>query len=325
MSEQDIVRGFEAKIGKLFPDCRGMRPVRIERTQVSPAWAKDSLIVRCTAQFANRASRVAWGKIDRRTSFTRTLAVNRFLKAASARAQEPLTVEILGNVPRKRIIFYAEAPGKPLSDVLEEGAWTERETGIRSAARLLAGLHRLSVRNARVPVAERISRKRYGALASRAMGRIPMLVHWSAVPVLPRGGRRGFVHNDFYPGNIIIHGNSARSIDVSKGGLGSPLFDLAQLVSAFVLPESIRGAQLSKTDRRRSIALFLKMYCALTGENITKIRNALPPFVSFVLVERVFDYLALLERGSRSAGNEYGRNITDLLHEAERWQSGFSM
>jgi hypothetical protein len=321
MQAQSLVRVFKAKVTTLFPGCRGLPPVRVLGKQISPIWAKDSLIVRCAARFENGAERIAWGKIDRRAPLSRILAVQRFLEAASRRAQYPLIARVLGSVPSRRLLFYADVPGKSLAEILEQGSVAEREAGIRSTARLLAHLHSVPIRDTNLPSAERVSRKRFSALAMRYKKEIPQFEQWNAIPAITSKGKRAFIHNDFYPGNIIISGGVAQGIDISKGGIGSPLFDVAQFTSAFLLPESIRGGKLKKEERERYVTLFLKTYGAGTGESVSRLRATLLPFVRAVLVERIFDYLLLLARSSSAEQEGYKRKIIDLLAEAERWSS----
>ena len=136
-------------------------------------------------------------------------------------------------------------------------------------------------------------------------------------------GGKTFIHNDFYPGNLILGKNIAYGIDFDKAGLGSPYFDLALLWSAFMLPRALWSAPFSVRQREELRSYFLKRYCSLRGWSYNETRKKLTPFLQHIFLERAYDFAVMALKGWKAMNprerKARERQILTLLRAAAKY------
>ena len=170
------------------------------------------------------------------------------------------------------LVIREKTPG----EVLEAKACSD-ETLLKLARILLAfretpvpaGLkkHRLSFARMKREVLKRIPRARVAFTPFRGSGEA--LGDWERILARDWRGKfghlpRGFVHGDFQPANILLHGDRISLIDFDRGGYFYPIFDVASFAVQFThsaLLESYQKKQkIDRREIRRRVQLFVKEY-----------------------------------------------------------------
>jgi aminoglycoside phosphotransferase (APT) family kinase protein len=145
----------------------------------------------------------------------------------------------LAHVPETNLVLMGDAPGRPLRDLLSERADGRIEARLRSAASLLAALHRLPgeglalctvedegadvLKRAReVAVVAPALARRITALQRAISGRLTGLI----------ADRSGFLHGCFTPNQLLVDGDRIALIDFDAACCGDPAIDVGQFVAS---------------------------------------------------------------------------------------------
>lgn len=138
--------------------------------------------------------------------------------------------------------------------------------------------------------------------------------------------KKVLIHNDFYPGNIIIDDKITYGIDLAKSGFGFQFMDVATLFGWFELPARSFSINFSEKDGRSFQKLFLETYCALSELNYTKTRQELNKFLAKVFLDQT-DICATLATKAwnyidSTAKNDPKKKINALLQKAKNYATG---
>lgn len=146
-----------------------------------------------------------------------------------------------GYYPKYNAMFYNNLPGENLTQILKEKKFNEILTNIELSAKWIAKLHNL---NLKIP--EKLSRQNdKNQIIDLAKSLIPLKKYYpdltKKIDLLVEEyfnlqdkidwQNTVLIHNDFFPGNIIIHKNKIGGIDFVESRMANPLIDVASLAA----------------------------------------------------------------------------------------------
>ena len=294
---------FSEKKEVFFPDCAGQKIESIDIKRVSPEWAKDSCLVRYKIGFEGGMQKVVRGTAKAKSSKEDIWRLMKYLHENLDRSKKLAVPRPLEYLDEINMLFYEEAPGVPLVSLLQNEGMKEKTKAVKMAATWLSWLHNLSPNaDENIPNALFIGSSGYKKTISEIEREIPELKE------LPNKDEIEFVddiwitdnriiHNDFYPGNLVISDDIVFGIDFDQAGFGPPLTDLAALFSFFDFSERMWPYRISDHDSQNLKKAFLKEYCSKQGLTLNKTIKEIQPFVVKSFLDQLHYYVAFFLRG----------------------------
>jgi aminoglycoside phosphotransferase len=317
---------FENKKLIYFPELKDEKIVKIEIEKKSSDWAKETCLARYEIFFGNGNSKIIRGTASLDGVKKNAWRTMRFLYGRGFDAGDSQIAKPLDFIEPLDLLLYEEAPGKPLSLIIRENNENEITSTLKKAAAWLAKLHSLKFKVNELAAAVFLDAEDYKLIFDEIKKQVPDFNN-----KLMADGKYDFiknikneqisvVHNDFYPGNIIIEGEIVYGIDIEKGGFGFRFIDLAELWGWFEFPEVIWQPLLAREGEQKFQKIFLEYYCFLCGLDYLKTRQVLNKFLAKIYLDQAQNYATLLLKGwiyfNYTEKDDYKRRIEALILKA---------
>lgn len=286
LDESYVKEIFNKNSKKYFPDKDEIIDIRIEKT--NPDWAKWDYNSRYTVHFSDdsivKLRGVARADNSKRNAFIFT----QYLWKHGFDQPPFLVYQSFDFFDDSGLFLYKEVPGTALVDILQE----KKYPGIliERLADWLAKLHSLPAEKSNLPKAFFPKVKGYKGAFEKIKEYLPdvkMSLNFSINFLDKMWHDSGeLIHNDFYPGNIIIDNKNIYCIDFVYSGLGPFMMDLATIYGCFEFPQFKNIFNKEQVEEFRSI--FLQKYAKNRSLEYQEIIHALPKFLIKIFLDQIF-------------------------------------
>jgi len=291
-----------------------IKSIQIEK--VSPSWAKDTCLIKYKVTFENHL-------------------IKRFRATSSKKESKEDVYKIMQYLYKKlpianavyfdknhNILFYEEVPGRTLAEIIEKKEKRILSQSLKKAALFLAKLHNLKPKT---PFSKAFFPQStgYKNVFQKIKTSLPELK--KEIPPLEIlkfvdkiwENQSVLIHNDLYPGNIIVDKTQLYVIDFDKAGRGPALIDLAAIVASFNFPKEIWQIKLSQRDRTKLQDIFIKTYCKSQHIDFKKTKTQLKKFLAKIFLDQIRYYFLLdyknLPKMTKQNRRKFGQKIRSLI------------
>jgi len=320
---------FKEKSQTYWPSLKKKKIQSIKISKISPDWAKDTCLVRYKILFGKGIEKTVRGTAQTDKSKKKTWQIINYLYSHHFQRGDFLIARPLDFIAKINLLLYEEAPGKPFSLLVEKGNYSQLENYFKKTASWLTKLHNLSLAGNKFKKAAFLGLRGYLGIFEEIKKLMPDLKKdLDSLPALSFVDKiwkkeRALIHNDFYPGNIIVSGNTIYGIDFDRAGIGPPLTDVAALYGALEFPQEVWELNLSKKEISSLQGIFLKTYCRLRKVNYQKTKKQLPLFLAKTFLDQIHYYAAFLIRGWKFMDKEtrksFSLKIKSLILKVQKW------
>jgi len=222
-----------------FPEYKKEKIKNIKIEQISPLWAKKTCLARYRIIFENNSEKVIRGTAKTDSSKKNIWKIMNYLYEnlpEKGGLAIPRPLDYLEDI---NLILYQEAAGTPLVLILAGKNQKKKINSFKKAAAWLSWLHKLSPKKQNLPKAIFIKSGGYKKTLTEIEKNIPQLKKY----LQPKDEtaffdklwdfKKTIIHNDFYPGNLVVGKNIFFAIDFDRAGFGPPFMDVAALFSFF--------------------------------------------------------------------------------------------
>ncbi len=321
---------FKEKKLIYFPDLKNAQIKNIKIERISHDWAKETCIVKYKIYFDGEIVKILRGSANDPDIFLNTKAnawkiINYIYKRGTAK--ENLVARPVDFIKRINLIIYEEAEGIALSETIQNKKIRPILKDLHKAAVWLAKLHALPIKE-KLPNAISLKFLDYQIVFQKILKIIPGL----EAELIPAKKLKSFaniqkqkvlIHNDFYPGNIIVNQKTALGIDFDEAGLGYPLLDVAALYASFEFPAPVWKLNLLPKETKDLQKAFLVAYCQFSQKNYSTVKRELSQFLPKIFLDIAYDYSLLAIKGWKffdlASKKGHEEKIKALLKKAEQF------
>jgi len=292
--DRDFIKGlFQKKSKTYFPDLekKDLEKIDIERT--SQSWAKETCLTRYQVSFGGKQKKILRGTAKKDQSKKNVWEIMNFLyKKGFDRGKLTIAkpIDFLKDI---NLLLYEEADGLPFAFIIENGDYSQIEKDLKRIAQWLVKLHSLKIQKIKFKKAIFLQSKGYLKIFKKAERFMPELK--SDLKSLPDltfidnlwKKEKTLIHNDFYPGNIILKRNIVCGVDFDRACLGPPLMDVATLCGALEFPKEIWALSLSKKEVLSLQKGFFENYCKLRKIDPRENKKIFQAFLVKIFLDQV--------------------------------------
>lgn len=324
VDKEYIQRLFEEKKFIYFPEQKDKKIKVVEIKKVSPSWAKETCVVRYAVRFEDGSSKALRGTASARAPKENAWKIMNWLVSQHFyKIAKPLDF-----VKEANLLIYEEIEGEPFSLFIGRKNPEEIEAVLKSAAAWLSELHDIGAKKAKLPRALILKSRDYKKIFEKLSKLLPDLnselpaFDFSFVDKLAKE-EKVIIHNDFYPGNVIVGKGELFAIDFEKSGLGARLLDISTLFGWFDFPEQMQQVNFGRNEIKRYQRIFLEEYCRLKNldpvENIEKIGK----YCAKNFFDQAYDFSLICVKGwnflDNSSRSDYKEKIEALFNKARHY------
>ena len=328
LNESFIKSIFEKKASIYFPDISKQKIKKIKIERVSPDWAKESCLVKYKIFFDSGIVKIVRGSAKQNESRKPVYAVMQYLWSHKFNKGNYLVPKPIDFIKSANLLLYQEAKGRPFTSVIQEGSFQQVKSSLKKIANWIAKLHSLKPKNKNIRKSVFLGQKAYAKMIKE----IPILMP-SLKQDLDRIPRLSFlgkiwqskftlIHDDFYPGNIIIDQNNISVIDFDRAGFGPALMDIATLYGAFEFPEETWKIPFKKEEAVKLQKIFFNTYCVQRGLDKNKTFKKLNLFLIKIFLDQIHYYFYFAKKGwkfmSKNAKVGFTKKIKSLIIKIEK-------
>lgn len=323
-----IKKLFENKKLIYFPEQKNKKIIVVEIEKISPNWAKETCLAKYKIFFDDDNFKIIRGTASNDGAKRKMWKIMSYLARRGFGQGDLRIARPLDFISESNLLLYEEAQGVPLSSIVQNGNVLEIEDGLRKAAIWLSKLHELNLEGEKLPTAIFLNTRDYEGVFQKIKKLIPGLKEGLALASELKfkeilQDKRVLIHNDFYPGNVIISQNIVFGIDFNKSGLGFSLMDIAALFSWFELPDEISDLNFGQKDTDNFQEIFLENYCNLRELDYFKTRQKLNIFLAKVFLDQTHNYSVIATKGWNNfdslAKKAYQGKIKALIKKTEQY------
>jgi len=314
-----IQKIFQKKADFYFPSLKNKRILNIEIERISPIWAKKTCLARYKIIFFDSTEEIirATTKID--GSKRKVFEIMNYLYQNGfdrGKFQIPKPLDYLNET---RALLYREAKGLPLSLVLEEKNFSFKI--FEDVAKFLFKLHsfdRKKIKRRAVVIGLTDYKKIFRKIKRLMPSISNYIISEKEIEFFNElKNEQGFIHGDFYPGNILINKNRMIAIDFDKAGRGPKLLDAAAFYASLEFPKSLWLLNFSQKERKLAQEIFLRKYCQLNDFNFSKTKEKLNKFLIKIFLDAIYFSGILLFDGWKEIDvrtkRDFSNKIKDLF------------
>ncbi len=301
--ENDYVEKlFDEKKLIYFSEQRDAKITKIEIKKKSPEWARETCLAEYKIFFDDGSIKIVRGTASRKDSKKNVWLIMKYLKRRVLCVARPLDF-----ISQINFLLYEEVAGAPLADIFQAGDSKKIEKVLKEAGKWLAKLHGLVPEKVFRP-ALFLGAKDYGSAFKKIAKLAPRLkkyfLSFEKLVCIDKISREktALIHNDFYPGNVILASGGICAIDFDKSGLGPPLMDVAMLFGWLDMARDVWKSDFSKNDIQKFQKVFLASYCGDACLDHLGVRRGLNKLLVKVYLDQAYNYIDMYVRGREYLG-----------------------
>lgn len=315
---------FEKNFKIYFPEVKKRIIKKIEIEKKSPTWAKETALLRYKIFFDSKF-KIIRGSAKKTHSKKRVFFLINYLYFHGFNKGKYRVPRPIDYLEKANLLLYEEVKGEVFSSIIEKRKKRKIESDVKRIARWLAKLHATKIKRGLFKKALFLGKRKYQKMFFDIKKLMPSLKKdlkfsinlnlvqqaWNKKEYL------ALIHNDFYPGNIIIQDSKVFGIDFDRAGMGPFLMDLATFYGCFDFPKEIWQTDLTKSERKKLQNLFLEVYCKKRNVQLKKIQDLLKPFLLKIFLDQIHYHFYFAKRGwrymDRTEKNAAQRKIQALV------------
>ena len=307
---------FQEKSSIYFPSLQNKKIQNIEIERISPIWAKESCLSKYKIFFEKEKIRIIRGTAKKNRSKKEVWKIMNYLYHQGFKENGLAIARPIDFLEKINLLLYREVPGRPFSSIIEKGNYSQIEKNLKKIARWLIKLHKLRFQENKFKKAPFLGLKGYLKIFKKIKKFMPDLKDdLNSLPSLSFveqiwQKKKILIHNDFYPGNIIVDQNVIYGVDFDRAGLGPPLMDIATICGSLEFPREIWELNLSKKEISDLQEIFFQTYCQLRKISYQKNKKLLQLFLAKIFLDQIHYYSAFAIRGWNFVDKETQRGFS---------------
>ena len=327
VDQASISKLFKKKLNVYFPKRKNQKIKDIVIEKISPDWAKDSCLVKYKIFLASGDIKIVRGSAKKHESREPVFLVMQYLWNHKFNKGNYIISRPLDFIEKANLLLYQEAPGKPFASIIQEGNFQEVKADLKKIANWLGRLHSLRPKSKNIRKAVFLGKKNYQKMIREIPALMPSLGQdLKKIPNLDFlekiwANHSTLIHDDFYPGNIIINHNKIAVIDFDRAGFGPALMDVATLYGAFEFPEQAWKIPFKKEEATKLQNTFLNTYCLQRKLNKNKTLEKLHLFLVKIFLDQIHYYFYFAKKGwkfmDQDARTGFTKKIRSLILKIE--------
>jgi len=311
-----IQKIFKKKVDFYFPRLKSKKISDIEIERVSPVWAKKTCLARYKIIFSNSSKKIIRASAKTDGSKKRTFKIMKYLYENGFDRGKFQIRKPLDYIDEVGALFYEEANGLPLSLILERGKFSFEI--FKDIAELLFKIHSLNGKIKRKAII--VDLTHYKKIFRKIRKLMPSISNYVISEkeiefINELKNDWGFIHGDFYPGNILINKNRIIAIDFDKAGRGPKLLDAAAFYASLEFPKSLWPLNLSQKERKLAQDNFLRRYCQFNNLNLQKTKAKLNNFLIKIFLDAIYFSGILLFDGWKEIDEKVKRDFSNKIKD----------
>ncbi|TSC53654.1 MAG: hypothetical protein LiPW39_144 [Parcubacteria group bacterium LiPW_39] len=323
---------FDEKKLVYFPDAKDKKIEEIEIQKISPEWAKETCQAKYKIIFTEGDFKIIRGTTSKNGLKRNAWKILKHLFRSGFNRGQSRVTRPLDFIDETGLLLYEEAKGAPLTTIIQTGKARKIKEFLKNSAKWLSKLHRTAPpESGSFPDAIFLKVDDYNRTFTDIKKILPDLKN-ELIPVTElkfidqiSKGKEILIHNDFYPGNIIIDDAIICGIDFERSGLGFQLIDVATLLGWFEFPTEAKVLNFSEKNIQNFQTLFLKTFCDLSRMDYTKTQQELNKFLAKIFLDQIHNYTTLAIKARDCIGptvkNDNRKKISALLQKAKHYIS----
>lgn len=321
-------RIFKNKKLVYFPELKDKDLIAVEIEKISPSWAKETCLAKYEVLFSGDIIKIIRGKASLNEATRQAWQIMEYLYSRGFSDGQSQIARPLDFIEENNFLLYEEVPGTPLSLVVQGGDFDKISACFKKAAVWLAKLHEIKVSEENLPAAVFIKSNDFVDIFSRLANLFPGLkddlISESELKFMAdiQAERKNLLHNDFYPGNIIIGQEIVYGIDFEKSGLGSRWLDVATFLGWLAFPTAIQQFDLTQKKIQELHTVFLEAYCSACQLDYLSAQQSLNKYLAKIYLDQIYYYAVFCVKGWDFFGandkHDYEIKIKALLQEVNQ-------
>lgn len=327
--ESDYVHKlFDNKKLIYFPELKDENLMAVEIEKLSPSWAKETCLAKYRLSFSGDIIKIIRGKANLNEAARQTWQIMNYLYSRGFSVGQEQIARPLDFIEENNFLLYEEAPGTPLSLIIQSGDFDRSSACFKKAALWLAKLHAIKADGEDLPAAVFLNSADFIGIFSWLANLFPGLkedlIPLSALNFIVglQDEEKNLIHNDFYPGNLIFGQEIVYGIDFEKSGWGSRWLDVATLWGWLAFPDAIQRLDLNAKKPQELQAVFLETYCSACRLDYLSSQQSLKKYLAKIYLDQIYYYSIFCAKGCDFFGAEdkhgYEIKIKALLQEVKQ-------
>lgn len=312
-----------------FPELEGKDLIVIEIEKISPNWAKETCLAKYKIFFSGGdIIKIIRGKASLSEDAMRVWRIMEYLYNNDFSGGQFQIAKPLDFVQENNFILYEEAQGSTLFSIIQSGDFEMIIACIKKSAAWLAKLHKINAIEENLSADIFIRSNDFVDIFSKLSNLFPdfkyNLILESSLKFIDdiQIEEKILIHNDFYPGNIIIGSEVIYGIDFEKSGFGSRWLDVATFLSWLAFPVEIKQFDLTSQKIQKMQAAFFETYCLYCQLDYLLAKQYLNKYFVKIYLDQIYYYTVFCLKGWDFFGAEdkynYEIKIKALLNEINK-------
>ena len=300
---------FKKNFKIYFPEFKKQKIKKIIIEKESPSWAKETLLLRYRV-FLDSQQIIIRGTAKTTHSKKHVFFLMNYLYWEGFNKGRYKIPKPLDYLHQENLLLYQEVEGLPLGQIIQEGNFKQIERYLKKTAGWLAKLHKKELKKELVSQAYFLGKRKYQKMFSEIAALMPSLKEEikslkknvdldNIQKIWKKKEFTTIIHNDFYPGNIIIQEKKIYGIDFDRAGLGPFLMDLATLCASLVFPRTIWPIYLKLKERKKFQDVFLRTYAQKRKIKPKEIKSLFGPFLIKAFLDQLHYHFYFAKKGWR--------------------------